>query len=185
MTYLHFIDFFKIRKNTSDKFKIKNLKIEGGFVELDDELYDELITEVETHKEENIFYTSYGDIDINGDINSFLFPPCMKNILIKLKKGINLTHTERFNLTAFLFRLGVSKKYIVGLFLPSPDYETAVTEYQVDHICCGGNGGGGYNPSSCKTMYKNGDCNISITDEYCKQINHPLDYYMLKYYELQ
>ena len=105
------------------------------------------------------------------------FPPCISYILSNLKEGINVPHTARFAVTAFLLNIGLTEDEIIGIYNSSPDFDEALTRYQVGHIA-GDTGGARYTAPSCETMRTYGNC--VGTDSVCEKIRHPLSYYKRK-----
>ncbi len=81
------------------------------------------------------------------------FPPCMKDLIAKLRKGENLTHQARFALTSFLLNAGWSKEQILDLFRSSPDFNEKIASYQISHI-----EKRGYKVPSCETLKNWGLC---------------------------
>ena len=67
---------------------------------------------------------------------------------------------------------------IIAIFAVSPDFNEAVSEYQIKHITGELNGTEGYTPPECATMKTNGIC--FNPDPLCDRIKHPLNYYRIK-----
>ncbi|MHC1600540.1 MAG: DNA primase regulatory subunit PriL [Candidatus Methanospirareceae archaeon] len=105
------------------------------------------------------------------------FPPCITAILSNLKDGMNVPHTARFAVTAFLLNIGLTVDEIIEIYKNSPDFDEERTRYQVVHIA-GESGSTRYTAPSCATMRTYGNC--ANSDETCEKINHPLSYYKLK-----
>jgi DNA primase large subunit len=105
------------------------------------------------------------------------FPPCITHILANLKEGVNVPHTARFAVTAFLRNLGLTVDEIIEIYKNSPDFDEERTRYQVVHIS-GESGSTKYTAPSCGTMRTYGNCVDS--DDLCERINHPLSYYKLR-----
>ncbi len=114
-----------------------------------------------------------------GDVETDKFPPCMKWLLGMAKEGVNLPHSGRFALTAFLNKVGMEIDDIVAVFSASPDFNESITRYQVKHIA-GEISGTEYTPQKCSVMVSEGLCHNP--DELCKKkwMNHPLTYYRVK-----
>lgn len=111
------------------------------------------------------------------------FPPCITVILSNLKDGLNVPHTGRFAVTAFLLSIGLTIDEITEIYKNSPDFNEEKTRYQVEHIAGTGTGDLGtarYKAPSCETMRTYGNCANVNNDEVCKEINYPLSYYKLK-----
>ncbi len=118
------------------------------------------------------------DVDM-GEVETDLFPPCIKKLLAGQKKGENLSHEGRFALTAFLKKVGLSEDEIVEIFKEAPDFDIDLASYQIQHII-GEISGTEYNPPGCSTMKTNGIC--FNPDSLCDQnwMTHPLTYYTVK-----
>lgn len=108
-----------------------------------------------------------------GEVTQDSFPPCMRNLLSDLQKGINLPHTARFALTAFLANIGLDKEAIMDLYRLAPDFREDLTHYQVQHIT--GGSGTEYTCPGCKTMMTYGNCGAK--NKLCEYVTHPLAYY--------
>jgi len=112
------------------------------------------------------------------------FPPCVSRILSDLREGVNVPHTARFAVTAFLLNLGFSEEEVVGIYRSSPDFDEERTRYQVRNIS-GEKEGEGYTAPSCATMRTYGNC-VGVgaeegkKDEICEKVSHPLSYYKFK-----
>ncbi len=122
-------------------------------------------------------YENYsGDL---GVVDTDKFPPCMKKLLGMAKEGVNLPHSGRFALTAFLHLIGMGIDDIVGVFSASPDFKEDLTRYQVKHIA-GEISGTEYTPQKCNTLITEGLC--YKPDDLCAKpwMNHPLTYYRVK-----
>jgi DNA primase large subunit len=124
-----------------------------------------------------------------GPLRPELFPPCIRKMQRTLQKGENLSHAGRFCLAAFLHRAGADFETIVDAYRGAPDFDEAVTRYQVEHITLR-DGGRGYEPPECETLRSHGLCardgDPSATDardrapdERCfdPSLRHPLQYY--------
>ena len=109
----------------------------------------------------------------DGEVTHDSFPPCMKNLLGDLQKGINLPHTARFALTSFLANIGLDKDAIMDLYRLAPDFREDLTHYQVQHIT--GGSGTEYTCPGCKTMMTYGNC--IGKNKFCEYVTHPLSYY--------
>ena len=115
------------------------------------------------------------------DLNCF--PPCITVILSNLKEGVNVPHTGRFAVTAFLLNIGLTIDEILEIYKNSPDFNEEKTRYQVEHIAGTDTGDLGttrYTAPSCETMRTYGNCANVKSDDVCEKINHPLSYYKLK-----
>jgi DNA primase large subunit len=127
-----------------------------------------------------------------GPLRPELFPPCIRKMQRTLQKGENLSHSGRFGLAAFLHRSGADFETIVDAFRGAPDFDEAVTAYQVEHITAR-DGGRGYEPPECDTLRSHGLCardgdpaapdvRDRARDPLCFQeyLRHPLQYYRIR-----
>ena len=114
-----------------------------------------------------------------GKLDLERLPPCMKQILAMMQAGENLAHIARFSITAFLHTVGVSDEEILKLFGQSPDFDTSIARYQIEHIS-GTGSGTEYVPPGCGKMKSYGIC--YNPDRLCGYdwMNHPLTYYRVK-----
>jgi DNA primase large subunit len=111
------------------------------------------------------------DLELAGDIDTVvpdLFPPCMTNLLERVRDGQDLPEHSRFVLTSFLTAIGMDETEIAEFC----GGET--NSYRTDRIATA-DGGTEYPPPSCETMVAYGDC--VNTDELCETIPHPMKYY--------
>jgi DNA primase large subunit len=92
-----------------------------------------------------------------GPLRRELFPPCVRKMQRTLERGENLSHAGRFCLAAFLHRAGASFETIVDAYRGAPDFDEAVTRYQVEHITLRDEGRG-YEPPECDTLRSHGLC---------------------------
>ena len=127
-----------------------------------------------------------------GELRRDRFPPCIRRMQRTLEKGENLSHAGRFALAAFLHRAGADAETIVDAFRGAPDFDEAVTRYQVEHITSRG-GGTGYTPPECDTLRSHGLCvregdpeASEATDRqrdplcFREGLRHPLQYYEIR-----
>ncbi|WP_342306050.1 DNA primase regulatory subunit PriL [Methanolobus sp. ZRKC5] len=119
--------------------------------------------------------SNFGDSEFES-VETDLFPPCITHAIANTQAGVNLAHSMRFAMTAFLLTIGMSVDDIMNLFTTSPDFDIEKARYQVEHIA--GSSGTNYKPPSCSTMQTYGNC--YAPDEMCKKISHPLNYYSRK-----
>ncbi len=118
-----------------------------------------------------------------------LFPPCVRKMRRTLESGENLSHAGRFALAAFLHRAGADEETIVDSYRGAPDFDEAITRYQVEHITHR-DGGRGYEPPECATLRSHGLCLREgdpsapapidrARDPRCfeESLRHPLQYY--------
>lgn len=111
------------------------------------------------------------------EVNEERFPPCIKVLLDKTRKGESLEHNARFALASFLVNIGMTTDEILELFGGVPDFVEDTTRYQINHIR-GEVGNTEYTSPSCATMVTQGLC--VNKDDLCEHINHPLSYYRIR-----
>ncbi len=111
-------------------------------------------------------------------MNDAYLPPCIRTIIEMAQAGQNLPHSARFALVTFLHALGLEYSQIIAIFAVSPDFNEAMSEYQIKHITGELNGTEGYTPPVCSTMRTNGLC--FDPDPLCEKVKHPLSYYRIK-----
>lgn len=131
------------------------------------------LAEVRTALEER--KSMFGESEFDS-VETDLFPPCITHAIANTQAGVNLAHSMRFAMTAFLLTIGMNVDDIMNLFTTSPDFDVEKARYQVEHIA--GSSGTHYKPPSCATMQTYGNC--YAPDEMCKKISHPLNYYSRK-----
>jgi len=81
------------------------------------------------------------------------YPPCIKELLVKLRNSENLPHTARWFLAAFLLKSGMKEEQVAAAFRTAPDYEEHTTKYQVSYIAKKG-----YSVPSCASVESYGFC---------------------------
>ncbi len=117
-----------------------------------------------------------------GEIDEESFPPCIKEIISKIRRGENVSHNARFTLVTFLNQIGFEKQKILEIFKTVPDYDSRMTEYQIKHIT-GEKGKTVYSVPKCSTIELYGLC---VKDKYKENLcmkewmTHPLLYYRYK-----
>ncbi len=124
-----------------------------------------------------------------GPLRRERFPPCVRRMQRTLERGENLSHAGRFALATFLHHAGASFETIVDAYRGAPDFDEAVTRYQVEHITRH-DGGRGYEMPECDTLRSHGLCARDgdpdaptaaerAPDATCFEptLRHPLQYY--------
>lgn len=179
-----------IEINTIDKENIEYMK--NKLFEIDNfkNLYDEIFNLWELKKED--FEFSIQVQFEKGTNLSEIFPPCVREILVLIKEGQNISHTGRLFLTFFLHALNYPVDVIIEIFSTLPDFDKEKTKYQVDFAKKKG-----YVPHSCETLKSLNLCMASkYKDELCvngyyskkmdleKKIKHPLFYIQFKKFRL-
>lgn len=138
------------------------MPIKDGFVHVDDKVWLALQMPPEPQ-------SSPSTPDDCGEFIGEAMPPCILNIVHKARDHINLTQTERFAAVAFLNGVGLDMDEIGHLFSRQPDFDSRITDYQIDHIIANG-----YKCPSCETMRFNGHCE---RDRICGGVRHPINCY--------
>ncbi|HJJ98661.1 MAG TPA: DNA primase large subunit PriL [Methanocorpusculum sp.] len=105
-----------------------------------------------------------------GEIDESAYPPCIQALIAGAAAGVNLSHSGRFAMTAFLKNIGMTPAQVAGIFARSPDFNPDMTMYQVDHITTHE-----YKTPACQTMLTQGIC--VNRDSLCDKIASPLRYY--------
>lgn len=197
---IHFTDFLKLTENLREKnWKLVNQRIEEGNVILGENDFRRILQEgirkkieknlpidisrdlcqdikrhIEEIKKELKNKKTTFEPEIKGVVEEELFPPCIKNLIRKIKSSQNLSHPARFAVVSFLVNIGMELEEILNLFKVSPDFDEEKTRYQIEHI--GGSlSGDEYIPPSCSTLKTYGLC--QETDWRCEKVSHPLSYY--------
>ncbi len=80
-------------------------------------------------------------------------PPCIEELIERVKRGENISHQARFALASSLLSRGWKEERVVDLFRSLPDFSEKITNYQVSHIAKRR-----YKPPSCDTMREWGLC---------------------------
>jgi len=81
------------------------------------------------------------------------YPPCVKDLLERLKNSENLPHTARWYLAVFLLQTGMKVEDVIALFRSAPDYDEHTTRYQVEYIAKKG-----YKVPTCTSVESYGIC---------------------------
>lgn len=106
------------------------------------------------------------------------FPPCILHLYNAAVSGQHLSHAERFTLTSFLVKANMPIDQIVSVFSRFPDFNEALTRYQVEHIAGKTGAKVAYKPPSCRKLKTLGICRNP--DELCRSVYSPLSYYERK-----
>ncbi len=113
-----------------------------------------------------------------GDVDSSIFPPCIKEYINEINDGGNPSHMARLTLATFLHHIGMDNNGIVKIFSRTADFDENSAAYQVNHLT-GNISGTEYSPPKCATLKSNHLCYMG-DDPLCKMIKHPLQYYETK-----
>jgi DNA primase large subunit len=122
-----------------------------------------------------------GEAEMEGfpkEVSQSAFPPCIEALYAAATHGKHLGHVERFTLVSFLVTIGMPTEKVAEVFKAFSDYNARLTLYQVEHIAGSKGSGTKYTPPSCSTLQTHGVC--SNSDELCRKIHHPLNYYLRK-----
>ncbi len=137
-----------------------------GFYDKLDELKKEFI-EINRKKTMNL-----------GEIDSSIFPPCIKEYINEINDGGNPSHMARLTLATFLHHIGMDNEHIVKIFSRTADFDESSASYQIGHLT-GSISGTEYSPPKCATLKSNHLCYMG-DDALCPHIKHPLQYYEIK-----
>ena len=198
---IHFTDYIRYSLTMRDiGWKMVNRHVTGGFVEIRSQEFVRLIQEAVRQKIESslplaipeeieeLCRDRVDDLRVRfesikkelsdaefGEIEPLFFPPCITQALKDVRGGVNLAHSMRFALVAFLINIGMSPEEVIATFNVSPDFSEEKTRYQVEHIAFNE-----YKCPSCATMETYGNC--PGKDRTCEHSKHPLGYYSRKLY---
>ena len=203
---MHFSDFLRFSTRIkSTEWKLVNTELKEGYVFLTHEKFDRLLQnalqdriegelpldippEVASAVSErvarlsNILTAAKAKFSpqFSGELKPETLPPCIRTLMANAQNGVNLGHSGRFALVAFLHAIGMGYDQIISVFSRSPDFDESKSSYQIRHITGELNGTDGYTPPECSTMKTNGNC--YDPDDLCARetVNHPLTYYRIK-----
>ncbi len=203
---MHFSDFLRFSTRIkSPEWKLINTELKDGYVFLTQERFDRLLQNAlqdrieselplnvpddvakavseRVNRLNNILQSAKAKFNpqFTGELKPEMLPPCIRTLMGNAQNGINLGHSGRFALVAFLNHIGMSYDQIIAVFSRSPDFDESKSSYQIKHITGELNGTDGYTPPECSTMKTNGNC--YDPDDLCARetVNHPLTYYRIK-----
>src|SRR3989344_4926342 len=107
-----------------------------------------------------------------GAVAPEAFPPCMAKIYSELLSRVNVTHSGRFAIAAFLASIGMPAEKIIDAFRRTPNFSESVTRYQVERIA--GVKGAAYSSPSCDKMRSYNLCVANCP------VSHPVQFYELE-----
>ncbi|MHA2009599.1 MAG: hypothetical protein ACXABO_13655 [Promethearchaeota archaeon] len=184
-----------IQEHVRARFQFQNSKNDNELKSFKDKLlenqdFEHLLNKIQgiwKSRKEDFEYTF--EIKFNKDKDSKdSFPPCIQEILSKVKEGQNLVHTERLYIVWFLIALEYPEEEIINIFSALPDFNRDKTGYQVRYAIRKG-----YTPYSCKSLksynicmakkYKDEIClkgYYSRTQEKQIELSRPLSYIKIK-----
>ena len=102
------------------------------------------------------------------------WPPCMRNVVADLAKGVNVNHFGRLFLASMAATLALPTESCVSFFSGAPDFDQGTTTYQVNHVY-----EHAYTPAKCASLKVNHNCPVLPGDDrLCDQpwLDHPLKY---------
>ena len=212
---MKFHDYLSVAPNFRDStWKLINRRIEAGWVFLKKQEIIRLISEkvkqnilkkpisekelpkIPLNIEEKVNYLqnivqkykSTVDIEFREKLVSSkeTYPPCIRNILIKLKNGENLDHTSRLVFTFFLLNIRKSVEELIDLFKTQPDFNEKKTTYYIEHAAGLRGSGTQYSSYGCAKINTYGLCREE-EDFWCqtKKIKHPIQYFERKNWKIQ
>ena len=100
-------------------------------------------------------------------------PPCVDYQINQLKQGVNIPHSARFLIAAYLTNIGWNPEDIIELFRTAPDFNERITRYQVMQIAGGRGSGKKYMVPSCEKLLA---LHLCRRDETCDNIKNPIQY---------
>lgn len=170
----------QIKKNELREELFKNQEFKN--------LYEKIV-EIWERKKGEFEYSFEIDFEKSKNVSEN-FPPCLQEMLSKVKEGQNLSHIDRLFLVWCLNALKYPENEIVSVFSSLPDFDRDKTTYQVKYAMKKG-----YTPYSCQSLKSYNLCMAKrYKDEIClegyysrnqdKQVNisHPLSYVRIKQY---
>ena len=203
---VYFIDYLRYAPTRYKKWKMINREMIHGYItvspkdlarllqealrerinqELDNRVCNESIIQIfssDINRIRNKVKALRKEIEVTpiGKLEVKYLPPCIKNLLDSIQSGENVPHTGRFALVSFLNGLKLSREEIIAVFSRAPDFEEEKTRYQIEHIT-GISSSTKYTPPGCDKMRTYGLCPLEERTDLCKEINHPLTYYKIKW----
>lgn len=113
--------------------------------------------------------TYAGPIDV---VAPELFPPCMRNLIEKAERGVELSPPESFALMAFLVGIGMSPDEVVA-FCADTSLDAEGIRYQTEYLR--DDRGTQYPPPTCETLSNYGICHNE--GDHMRVAADPLAYY--------
>ena len=110
-----------------------------------------------------------GPIDV---VAPALFPPCMRNLIAKAERDVELSGSESFALMAFLVGIGMSPDEVVA-FCADTSLDAEGIRYQTEYLH--DDRGTQYPPPTCETLANYGICHNE--DDHMRVAADPLAYY--------
>jgi DNA primase large subunit len=113
-------------------------------------------------------------VQVRGDI-----PPCIAQIISKIRAGEDVSHVENFTVAAYMVNSGYSIEEVLEIFKDRADYNEKIARYQVEHIAGLRGSRVRYKPPSCSKMKSYGLC-VEGGAKCPKNIRNPLNYQLEK-----
>ncbi len=133
---------------------------------------DEIAGALEAHV--GAIERSLADVHIPDGIGRVVpaqFPPCMDELLDRLRAGDDLTALEQFTIVSFLTCIGLDQDGVIEMIEPPTRADEAQLRYLVEHIH-GGSSSTAYPPPTCATLL---DADVCVdAPERCEADGHPL-----------
>ncbi len=182
---VHFLDYLKAAvRIRDDRWKLVNRYVREGYVWLrkrefvrvaEEYIRDRIGERVDVNVDIGWSFREERSPDLKDiGIDVSCYPPCIKRIISDLRSGLNVPHSARFALAAFMLNIGMKVDDVVEVFRTAPDFDEEKTRYQVEHIAGMRGKREEYTCPSCSTMRSYGNC---FKDSTCEGVNHPVLYY--------
>jgi DNA primase large subunit len=105
------------------------------------------------------------------------YPPCMKEIMAQMAKGIEPPHFARFAFAAFMRMIGAPKEETLKAFSTTSDYKENIASYHIAHIYGEIGSHTAYTAPSCDTLKTARLCPV---EGYCNpKAKHPVTVYKI------
>jgi DNA primase large subunit len=102
-------------------------------------------------------------------------PPCIMQILAKIRSGEDVSHVENFTVASYMLNTGYSVDEIIDVFKDRSDFNEKIARYQVEHIAGMRGSRTKYKPPGCSRMKSYGLC-VENGNRCPKKIKNPLNY---------
>jgi DNA primase large subunit len=102
-------------------------------------------------------------------------PPCIMQIITKIKAGEDVSHVENFTVAAYMVNVGYSVDEVIDVFKDRSDFNEKIARYQVEHIAGLRGSRIKYRPPSCSKMKSYGLC-VENGSRCPKKTKNPLNY---------
>lgn len=146
---VHFSTYLKNTPGSID-YRLINRNIRDGYVEVNHHELLRLLQEAIREKIQSLPYLKVTSPQIQEAAKSLLSelptispqsfsfkkgenPPCVEELLIQLKKHLNLSHQARWFLAVYLINRRMDSEKILELFSNFPDFKEKISRYQIEH----------------------------------------------------